>query len=93
MQYTRLCFPIFYFSPHTPLFSARTQGLYKMAGRMVALLIVHGGVSPNFMSQSLYEVIAHGFDACKPKLEDVADYEIRAQISSVSSIGLCINLG
>lgn len=65
--------------------SSLNQGTYNVAGMMVAVIIVHGGVPVNFFAQSFFEIIAFGFEACHPTLCDVSDYEIRGLIEAVSS--------
>lgn len=58
---------------------------YFIAGRAVAVCLVHGGPPPHFFSNTLYDCIVKGPDRCNPVLEDVADFELRDQLTRVSS--------
>ncbi|XP_076126782.1 G2/M phase-specific E3 ubiquitin-protein ligase-like [Alosa pseudoharengus] len=64
--------------------TALREDRYFVAGRAVAVCLVHGGPPPNFLSKTLFESIVKGPDRCKPVLEDIADFELREKLKRVS---------
>ena len=46
---------------------------------MVAISLVHGGPSPGFFSQTLFNCLAYGPENSQPILDDVSDFDV-AQI-------------
>lgn len=46
---------------------------------MVAISLVHGGPSPGFFSQTLFNCLAYGPENTQPILDDVSDFDV-AQI-------------
>ncbi|PIK43786.1 putative G2/M phase-specific E3 ubiquitin-protein ligase-like [Apostichopus japonicus] len=63
--------------------SALNQDLYKVAGTMIAVILVHGGPSVSFFSKTTYNVIAYGFSAAETDTEDIGDPEIKNQITAI----------
>ncbi|RXN32478.1 G2 M phase-specific E3 ubiquitin- ligase-like protein [Labeo rohita] len=53
---------------------------YFHAGQIMAMSIAHGGQSPCFLSELMYECLQKGPDNVKVKTEDIADEETRSQI-------------
>lgn len=62
--------------------TAAREDEYFLAGRIIAVSIVHGGPGPQFLSKDLVNYITNqpGFNA---KIEDVADTEIRKVLHEV----------
>uniref|UniRef100_A0A8C6FYH7 G2/M-phase specific E3 ubiquitin protein ligase n=1 Tax=Moschus moschiferus TaxID=68415 RepID=A0A8C6FYH7_MOSMO len=58
---------------------ALKENLYYEAGKMVAISLVHGGPSPGFFSQTLFNCLAYGPENTQPVLDDVSDFDV-AQI-------------
>lgn len=58
---------------------------YFIAGRAVAVSLVHGGPAPSCFSKTLFDCIAQGPDVCTPVLEDVGDCELYNKIKKVGS--------
>ncbi|CAL8270240.1 unnamed protein product [Arctogadus glacialis] len=75
-----LTLPKFYLS----FFSAVREDRYFVTGRAIAVSLVHGGPSPNFLSQTLFDCIVQGPEKSRPNLGDIADSEIREKIQKVS---------
>lgn len=59
---------------------------YFNAGQIMAMSIAHGGQSPCFLSELLYECLQKGPDNVKVKTEHITDEETRSQVQSVSTI-------
>ena len=57
---------------------------YFNAGQIMAMSIAHGGQSPCFLSELLYECLQKGPDNVKVKTEHITDEETRSQVQSVS---------
>ncbi|XP_057183740.1 G2/M phase-specific E3 ubiquitin-protein ligase-like [Triplophysa rosa] len=57
---------------------------YFIAGRAVAVSLVHGGPAPGCLSKTLFDSLVQGPDMCKPVLDDVADCELYNKIKKVS---------
>ncbi|XP_078139955.1 G2/M phase-specific E3 ubiquitin-protein ligase [Centroberyx gerrardi] len=64
--------------------SAVREDRYFIAGRAVAVSLVHGGPPPCFLSRTLFACIAEGPDACRPVLEDITDMELYSKLKQVS---------
>ncbi|CAL8237336.1 unnamed protein product, partial [Arctogadus glacialis] len=64
--------------------SAVREDRYFVTGRAIAVSLVHGGPSPNFLSQTLFDCIVQGPEKSRPNLGDIADSEIREKIQKVS---------
>lgn len=58
---------------------------YFRAGQIMAMSLAHGGQSPCFLSDVLYECLQKGPDNVKAKIEHISDDETRSQVQSVSS--------
>lgn len=58
---------------------------YFNAGQIMAMSIAHGGQSPCFLSELLYECLQKGPDNVKVKTEHITDEETRSQVQSVST--------
>ncbi|XP_077863811.1 LOW QUALITY PROTEIN: G2/M phase-specific E3 ubiquitin-protein ligase-like [Saccoglossus kowalevskii] len=56
---------------------------YYLAGRMIAVSLVHGGPGPVFFFRTLYNSLVHGLSKVKPSISDIGDYEIRDQLLSI----------
>lgn len=72
-------FKIFYFVYFAAL---RDDGYYEV-GRAMAVSLVHGGPPPNFLSPTLFSLLAYG--SANPVLEDIADTELLEKVQKVSS--------
>lgn len=57
---------------------------YFYAGQIMAMSIAHGGQSPCFLSELLYECLQKGPDNVKVKTEQIADEETKSLVESVS---------
>lgn len=57
---------------------------YFYAGQIMAMSIAHGGQSPCFLSEILFECLQKGPDNVKVKTEHITDEETRSQVQSVS---------
>ncbi|XP_077958481.1 G2/M phase-specific E3 ubiquitin-protein ligase [Gasterosteus aculeatus] len=64
--------------------TAVREDRYFITGRAIAVSLVHGGPSPNFLSKTLFDCIVQGPEKSRPRLEDIADVEIREKIQKVS---------
>ncbi|XP_059187547.1 G2/M phase-specific E3 ubiquitin-protein ligase-like [Centropristis striata] len=56
---------------------------YMYAGQIMAMSIAHGGQSPCFLSELLYESLQKGPDNVKVKAEHIADEETRSLVQSI----------
>ncbi|KAE8281683.1 G2/M phase-specific E3 ubiquitin-protein ligase [Larimichthys crocea] len=56
---------------------------YFNAGQIMAMSIAHGGQSPCFLSELLYECLQKGPDNVKVKTEHITDEETRSQVQSI----------
>lgn len=59
---------------------------YFIAGRAIAVSLVHGGPPAGFLSPTLFSCLVDGPDLAKPVLEDVADSDLREKIKRVKLI-------
>ncbi|CAL8301751.1 unnamed protein product [Gadus morhua 'NCC'] len=57
---------------------------YFLAGKAIAVSIVHGGPPPAFFSTTLFDCLVGGPHTAKPVLEDVADTDIYQWVKKVS---------
>ncbi|XP_016417290.1 G2/M phase-specific E3 ubiquitin-protein ligase-like [Sinocyclocheilus rhinocerous] len=60
------------------------ENRYFIAGRAVAVSLVHGGPAPGCFSKTLFDSLVQGPDMCIPVLDDVADCELYNKIKKVS---------
>ncbi|XP_034370533.1 G2/M phase-specific E3 ubiquitin-protein ligase [Arvicanthis niloticus] len=58
---------------------AMKENLYYEAGKMLAISLVHGGPSPGFFSETLFNCLAYGPENTLPTLDDISDLDV-AQI-------------
>ncbi|XP_073672232.1 uncharacterized protein [Paramisgurnus dabryanus] len=70
---------------------------YFVAGRAVAVSLVHGGPAPGCFSKTLakrllFDSLVQGPDMCRPVLDDVADYELYNKIKKVTEATTLIEL-
>ncbi|KAL3967315.1 M-phase phosphoprotein 8 [Sarotherodon galilaeus] len=56
---------------------------YYYAGQIMAMSIAHGGQSPCFLSELLYECLQKGPDNVKVSTEHITDEETRSQVQSI----------
>ncbi|XP_033099825.1 G2/M phase-specific E3 ubiquitin-protein ligase-like [Anneissia japonica] len=66
--------------------AAMAEDRYFHAGQLIAMSLVHGGPSPTFFSNVLYESIAYGISKTTPGIVDVADSDIRTMLQKVRII-------
>ncbi|XP_056201315.1 G2/M phase-specific E3 ubiquitin-protein ligase [Falco biarmicus] len=64
-------------------FQAVKENLYFEAGKMIAVSLVHGGPSPGFFSETLFNCLVYGPENVKPALEDVADVDVAETIKMI----------
>uniref|UniRef100_A0A8C2M7I7 G2/M-phase specific E3 ubiquitin ligase n=1 Tax=Cricetulus griseus TaxID=10029 RepID=A0A8C2M7I7_CRIGR len=79
-------------SPKLPRQSAGAQhkellryNLYYEAGKMVAISLVHGGTSPGFFSETLFNCLAYGPENTLPSLADVLDFDVAQIIIKINT--------
>lgn len=65
------------------LIIAMKDNAYFYAGQIMAMSIAHGGQSPCFLSELMYECLQKGPDNVKVKTEDITDEETRSQLQLV----------
>ncbi|XP_077862469.1 G2/M phase-specific E3 ubiquitin-protein ligase-like, partial [Saccoglossus kowalevskii] len=46
---------------------------YYMAGQMIALCLVHGGIAPHFFAYHFFDALVHGPDFVKPTIDDLPE--------------------
>jgi hypothetical protein len=59
------------------------KGLYKVAGEMLAYMMVHKGPTPDFFHPFTYEALSKGLNCVIQNVENVQDEEIREQLQKV----------
>lgn len=62
---------------------ALREDRYFIAGRAIAVSLVHGGPSPGFLSPTLCSCVVGGKDSAKPVLEDIADFDLYEKVKKV----------
>lgn len=68
------------------LFSlALREDRYFLAGRAIAVSIVHGGPPPGFLAPTLYSCVVGG-KSVKPVLEDIADADLYERVKKVNAL-------
>ncbi|XP_018409660.1 PREDICTED: G2/M phase-specific E3 ubiquitin-protein ligase [Nanorana parkeri] len=65
--------------------NALQDNLYFEAGRMLAIALVHGGLPPGFLSQTLFACLISDSQHVQPVLEDVADPDVLEAIVTIQS--------
>lgn len=77
--------PLFFGQEHKSLAldtHALGKSLYKTYGKMIAVALVHGGVSPRFLSERLYNSLC-GIPVPPPTLEDVSDPDLKEKLGKI----------
>ncbi|XP_028458425.1 uncharacterized protein LOC114571330 [Perca flavescens] len=62
--------------------TALREDWYYIAGKAIAVSLVHGGPPPNFLSPTVFCLLVNG--SVNPKLEDIADTELLEKVKKVS---------
>ncbi|XP_062304842.1 G2/M phase-specific E3 ubiquitin-protein ligase-like [Osmerus eperlanus] len=62
---------------------ALREDRYFIAGRAIAISLVHGGPAPGFLSSTLFSCLSGSPETAKPTLDDVADIELRGKIKRI----------
>ena len=57
---------------------------YFIAGRTIAVSLVHGGPPAGFLSPTLFSCLVDGPELATPVLEDVADRDLQEKIKRVT---------
>ena len=63
-------------------FAALREDWYYIAGKAIAVSLVHGGPPPNFLAPTIFCLLVNG--SANPKLEDIADTELLEKVKKVS---------
>ncbi|CAO2586241.1 G2/M phase-specific E3 ubiquitin-protein ligase, partial [Lemmus lemmus] len=61
------------------------ENLYYEVGRMLAISLVHGGPSPGFLSETLFNCLVYGPENTQPILDDVSDFEVTQIIIKINA--------
>ncbi|XP_040599066.1 G2/M phase-specific E3 ubiquitin-protein ligase isoform X1 [Mesocricetus auratus] len=64
---------------------ALKENLYYEAGKMLAISLVHGGPSPGFFSETLFNCLAYGPENTLPSLADVSDFDVAQIIIKINT--------
>lgn len=56
---------------------------YYEAGRIIALSLLHGGPSPQFLSETLFDYLVSGVSNTKPRLDEIMNTEIRTELEAI----------
>ncbi|NP_001161436.1 G2/M phase-specific E3 ubiquitin-protein ligase isoform 3 [Mus musculus] len=67
------------------VFTAVKENLYYEVGKMLAISLVHGGPSPGFFSETLFNCLAYGPENTLPTLDDVSDIDVAQIIIKIDS--------
>ncbi|XP_034078711.1 G2/M phase-specific E3 ubiquitin-protein ligase-like [Gymnodraco acuticeps] len=62
--------------------TALREDRYYLAGRAIAVSLVHGGPPPNFLSPTIFSLLVKG--SANPALEEIADPELLKKVRKVS---------
>lgn len=62
-----------------------------MAGRAIAVSLVHGGPAPRFLSPVLFDGLVGGPNAACPTLNDINDADLHAKLKKVNALTNYIN--
>nr|XP_055036518.1 uncharacterized protein LOC129423994 [Misgurnus anguillicaudatus] len=68
--------------------NAMREDRYFIAGRAIAVSLVHGGPPAGFLSPTLFSSLVDGPELAKPILEDIADTDLREKIKRVTECKL-----
>lgn len=63
-------------------FAALRDDWYYLAGKAIAVSLVHGGPPPKFFSPTLFSLLVYG--SANPVLEDIADTELLEKVKKFS---------
>lgn len=63
---------------------AMREDRYFIAGRAIAVSLVHGGPPAGFLSTTVFSCLVDGPELAKPVLKDVADNDLREKIERVT---------
>ncbi|KAF1389896.1 hypothetical protein PFLUV_G00052290 [Perca fluviatilis] len=64
--------------------SALREDRYFIAGRAIAVSLVHGGPPPGFFAPTLYACLVGAKSSIKPVLEDIADADLYEKVKKLS---------
>ncbi|XP_059409391.1 G2/M phase-specific E3 ubiquitin-protein ligase-like [Carassius carassius] len=64
--------------------TAMREDRYFIAGRAIAVSLVHGGPPPGFLSPTLFSSLVDGPELAKPGLEDIADKDLHEKIKRIT---------
>lgn len=62
------------------------NGIYRLAGQMVAVCLIQGGVSPHFFSDRLFRQVCC-LVPLVPSIKEVADKELQAKLHKIATAG------
>lgn len=62
---------------------ALREDRYFIAGRAIAVSLVHGGPPPGFLAPTLYACLVGEKSSIKPVLEDIADADLYEKVKKV----------
>ncbi|XP_070577462.1 G2/M phase-specific E3 ubiquitin-protein ligase-like isoform X3 [Ptychodera flava] len=78
---------IFEGHPHAKVLSVRKKAmdedLYYIAGRMIAVSLVHGGPGPQFFWCALYNTLVFGVESVQPTIEDIANQTTKDKLEAI----------
>lgn len=64
-------------------FIALHNNTYRLVGQMLAVCLIHGGVSPHFFSKRLFNQVC-GLPPSPATIEEVVDHSLRAKLEKAS---------
>ncbi|KAL1273710.1 hypothetical protein QQF64_026524 [Cirrhinus molitorella] len=64
--------------------NALQTGLYRLAGMMISVCLIHGGVAPNFFSDRLFNWIS-GKPTGPASLKDVGDQQVKDRLQKIKN--------
>lgn len=66
--------------------AALREDRYFVAGRAIAVSLVHGGPPLGFLAPTLYSCLVGGKSSVKPVLEDIADTDLYEKVKKVNAL-------
>ncbi|KAI7796526.1 putative G2/M phase-specific E3 ubiquitin-protein ligase-like, partial [Triplophysa rosa] len=72
--------------------TAVREDRYFIAGRAIAVSLVHGGPSAGFLSPTLFSCLVDGPELTKPVLEDIVDSDLHGKIKRVTECKSFVDL-
>lgn len=63
--------------------SALRENRYFIAGRAIAVSLVHGGPGPGFLSRTLFSCLVNGPESAKPTLSDLSDSDLYEKVKKI----------